>query len=194
MTGLVSFVVVLSYFIIALTVITKTQGGRKKLIALAIFVLIPSADTIVGHLYFRYLCLVYSGQFIYKTVTVEEPYLYKPGEMIRHKLNKEGTRLAIAEGGEINREKLRERYDFPTGKHDKYSRIFFIKRITYKITDKVTGELLSKSVSFHHEWGWLFNLYPHGPQSYCCEDQKPTSRNYIHGIFEKTFVAKAKTR
>lgn len=190
MTGLVSFIVVLSYLIIALTVITKTQGGRRKLIALAIVLLIPTADSIVGHLYFRYLCLVYSGQFIYQTVELSDEYILKPGDIDEYRRGDGPRGRAIADGGEINRMKLRERYDISSVKRNDYSWLFNIYRTRSAVRDKTSGQVLSEVVTFNHRLGWVFNLYPHGPTVYCCDDQKPTAKISFHNIIDRTFLTK----
>lgn len=189
MVGLIIVVVLLSYIGIASICLYLIKGIRKKLVALVIFLLIPTADVIVGRVYFSYLCGTQSGQFIHKTVEVGEEYLYLPGEMMRHKLDETGQRLAIAKGGEINQEKLRERYDFPFAKRESYSNIFHIYKRERIITDKTNNEILSKSVSFLYVGGWVFHIYPVGETVYCDNDQKPVSDRFIHStIFDKTFL------
>lgn len=191
MVGLIIIVVVLLYLTIASAVITKVEGRRKKLIAFAVFLLIPLADMIVGQLYFRYLCSTYSGQFVYKTVELSDEYILKPGEIDKYGRGSAPGGYATAKGGEINRVKLRDRYDLSLFERDTYSRLLNITRIRSGIRDKTSGRLLSEAVSFNHRWGWIFNIYPHGPITYCSDVQKPTAKANFYNTFEKTFVTKS---
>ena len=190
MVGLTVVVVVVLYVSIALFAIVMVKGWEKKTIVLVIFILIPTADVIAGRIYFKYLCNTRSGQFIYTTVEIGEEYLYQPGEMMKHKLDEAGNQYAIAEGGETNREKLRERYDLPFSKKESYSRIFHIEKRERIIKDQIKTDILSKSISFLYGGGWVINLYPSSLPLYCEENQKPTSKENIHArLFDKTFMS-----
>ena len=188
MVGLIIVVVFLSYIGIASLLLYLLKGVRKKLVALVIFLLIPTADVMVGRVYFAYLCNTQSGQFIYKTVAVGEEDLYKPGEINKYQRGDGPGGYAFAKGGEINQERLRERYDFPFGKTMPISSLFHIYKHTRTITDKASQETLGKSVSFLYGGGWVFNIYPLGEPGYCEENQMPSSKQNIHArLFDKTF-------
>lgn len=72
MIGLIILGVIALYWWLARTVInkvyTKTQSLTKKRIAIAIFILIPTWDVILGFPIYAYLCMTQSGTKIYKTV------------------------------------------------------------------------------------------------------------------------------
>lgn len=82
MIGLIILGVIVLYWFLAKTVISKvyvkTQSLTKKRIAIAIFILIPTWDVILGFPIYAYLCMTQSGTKIYKTVdNVEGFYVGK---------------------------------------------------------------------------------------------------------------------
>lgn len=72
MIGLTILVVIALYWWLASTIVgkvyVKTQSITKKRIAIAIFILIPTWDVILGFPIYAYLCMTQSGTKIYKTV------------------------------------------------------------------------------------------------------------------------------
>ena len=78
MIGLTILVVIALYVWLARTVIkkvySKTQSLTKKRIAIAIFILIPTWDIILGFPIYAYLCMTQSGVKIYKTVNNVEGF------------------------------------------------------------------------------------------------------------------------
>lgn len=192
MVGLFILIGLAVYIGLAYFCVTKTKSKRGKIIVTLVFILVPTADVIVGRLYFAYLCHTQAGQFIYKTIEVGDDYIYKPGEMMKHKLDETGEKLAIAEGGEINRKELRKRYDFSLSKKEGYSKIFHIAKRQRVIEDKESEEVLSKSISFLYYGGWVENLYPYGNPRYCSKNHKPISKQNIHArLFDETFLSES---
>lgn len=194
MVGLIVLVIIITYFSIALFFIYKVKGLKKKVFVSLIFILIPTADDIVGHVYFSYLCNTQAGQFVYKRVEVGDEYLLRPGEIDKSRRGESPDGFAIAKGGEINKEKLRERYDFPFSKKETFSKIFHIYKRERIISDKINNNILSKSTSFLYGGGWVVNIYPVGiPPCYCKETHMPTSKANIHArLFDKTFIINSK--
>jgi hypothetical protein len=190
MVGLIILTVLFVYAAITLITVIKVEGTKKKVIALLIFILIPTADVIVGNIYFSYLCHTQSGQFIYKKVELEDEYFLKSGDIDKSKHGNNPVGYAIAKGGEINKEMLRERYDFPFNKKETLSKILHIYKRERIIIDKTNNNILSKSISFIYGGGWVVNIYPVGTPCYCEDNQKPGGE-YIHStLFDKTFLAK----
>jgi hypothetical protein len=82
MIGFTILVVIALYWWLASTIVgkvyAKTQSLTKKRIAIAIFILIPTWDVILGFPIYAYLCMTQSGTKIYKTVdNVEGFYVGK---------------------------------------------------------------------------------------------------------------------
>ena len=78
MIGLLFFVVLFAYIFLAKFIINKTYAIYKtkkaKYIALAIMILIPTWDVILGFPIYAYLCVFESGTKIYKTVDKVEGF------------------------------------------------------------------------------------------------------------------------
>jgi len=72
MIGIMVIAVVVGYILLAKFIVTKvykkTKGTKKANIALAIMILIPTWDVILGFPIYAYLCVFESGTKIYKTV------------------------------------------------------------------------------------------------------------------------------
>jgi hypothetical protein len=168
-----ALIVIVVYFIIARAVVRRQQTKRAKYIATALFVLVPLGDMIPGLLYFYSLCALEGGQKIYKTVDVDSQYILKPGEP-----DLSSGRPAV--GGELNREKLLERYVNPDISDEDFSRIFHVGKTSRSIQDKKTGEVLGTSTSFSYSGGWLLYLFDGRTITIC-----PTNGYFIHGMLWK---------
>jgi len=129
-------------------------GGIRLLGGLGIFLLVfllPFADEIVGQMYFRYLCYVEGGPKIYKTVVVGKEYFLLPGE-----INTNTAGRLQARGGELDMDKLEEKYSFTTNSK-KISRFFRIERDVKIIKDTQSDEILGSDTRFIYFGGWLIN-------------------------------------
>lgn len=176
MIGLYILVVGGIYFLLAVFVTFWLASRPKKTIhqvivyifVASVFVLIPTADVIVGKIYFRYLCNTQSGQFVYKTVEVGDEYFLKSGELDKSKFGKDPSGYAIAEGGEFNIENIRAKFDMPfSAITTSQSDLFHITKWTYFIKRKNNSELLSESISFLYKGGWVENIYNMGAGRRC---------------------------
>ncbi len=56
MGGLAVVLLLVGYLALSVWLIAKVRGARAKLIVLAIALLLPTADAIVGRLYLKHLC------------------------------------------------------------------------------------------------------------------------------------------
>ncbi|MCH8079705.1 MAG: hypothetical protein IIA06_08005 [Proteobacteria bacterium] len=168
MVGLIVLVVCIIYISIALFSIYKVKGIKKKSIVLLVFILIPTADVIVGKIYFRYLCNTQSGQFVYKAVELEDEYYFEAGEVDVTKHGRYPNIYAIAKGGEVNIVKARVDFDMPfSAITTNQSDLFHITKWAYYIKQKDTGELLSESIAFLYKGGWVENIYNVGGGRRC---------------------------
>ncbi len=68
MIGLLIIAVIFAYVMLAKFIINKQKTKKAKNIALAIMILIPTWDIIIGYPIYKYLCLTKAGVHIYKTV------------------------------------------------------------------------------------------------------------------------------
>ena len=74
MIGLLILVVLFSYIFLAKFIIGKMKTNKAKNIALAILILIPTWDIILGYPIYKYLCWTQAGVHIYKTVNNVEGF------------------------------------------------------------------------------------------------------------------------
>ena len=82
MTGLIILALLVIYILIGRFIVIKTyekfQTKKSRYIALAIVLLIPTWDIIIGYPIYKYLCMTQAGVHIYKTVdNVEGIYIGK---------------------------------------------------------------------------------------------------------------------
>lgn len=72
MVGLIMLIIIISYYYLSKYIVTKSfeaYGTKKaKYIAIAIMILIPTWDVVLGYPIYKYLCLTKSGVKIYKTI------------------------------------------------------------------------------------------------------------------------------
>lgn len=151
-----------------------------------VMLLIPAWDIPIGMVYFKNLCGSQAGMHVYETVKLDDKYLYKPGEINKSRLDKNGD-YAVARDGEINREALAQRYDFSFSKLSVYSDLFHISKRERVIKDMERDKILGKSVSFIYSGGWLL-VSLGGANYYCGDEYKPISDKYIHSeLFRRIF-------
>jgi hypothetical protein len=173
MIALIFLVVLVVYILIAvlitLAIAKRQKNAKAKWLAafftLAVFVLIPTWDWLLGSIYLQYLCAKEGGAKVYKTVEVGPEFILKPGDS---DYNTAG-RLP-AKGGELNVKKLTERFSFMHSS-EQVSSFFRIEKDTYVIKDIVTGDVMGTSVSFLFFGGWFQNNFaPHVTGDRCPRD------------------------
>jgi hypothetical protein len=149
MIGLTVLAVLIGYVITAWVVIKRLPNKKAKWIALAIFILIPTWDEILGRIYFKHLCETEGGGQTFKTVEVGKEFFLKPGEIDM------GTAGRLpAKGGELNIKKIEG--NFPViRKSTEISKILKIKKSEISITEKATGNVLAKHTNFGYFGGWV---------------------------------------
>lgn len=161
MVGLIVLVVIITYISIALFLIYKVKGIKKKSIVLLIFVLIPTADVIVGNIYFKYACSQHSGTFVYKTVGIGDEYYLQPDEEDTSRWIFKLDFLTKGNGQKINREKFRNDYLFKRGRGtpENYFETLHVYKYKRSIVKKDTNEVLSEIIKFGYGGGWVENIY-----------------------------------
>ena len=89
MYGLAVIIVLYFYVRLAMWIAKKLAGRREskqwkwgiRAAVALIFILIPTADSIVGHLYFNHLCSTEASVRIYQTVELPAEYWDKTGKL-----------------------------------------------------------------------------------------------------------------
>ena len=185
--GFAVLLALIAYFFLAKAVAKavekKTGSTKAKYVAIAVFVLIPTWDIVPGWLYFEYLCQTEGRQKIYKTVELPPEYFLKAGEPDRSRRGAHGD-VAIASGGELNRDKVLDRYSNENNLDRDFSTLFHIAKSQSSIHERETGKLLGTATSFWYYGGWLLDeSNDHGSLTIC-----PTDGHFIHGnLWHKVF-------
>jgi len=121
------------YLVIGNFIVKRIPNKWGKGIAIAILILIPTGDSIVGHLYFRYLCSSEAGVKVYQAVELPSEYW--------------------DERGVVKFPMIRDNY-ISSNKEDRYSRFFHIDKDVYGLNDK-SGNKLVEDVVFDYWHGWV---------------------------------------
>jgi len=183
MVGLIVLVVCITYISIALFTTIKVKGWKKKTIALAVFILIPTADVIVGNIYFKYVCSQYSGVFIYKEVGIGDEYYLQLDEEDTSRWIIKLDFLTKKNGQKINREKFSQRYLFEFNTPETYSKKLNISKRVKPIIDRNINETLSEIIKFSYGGGWVENIYKVTGSGRAC----PKGRPGVLMLAKKTF-------
>lgn len=173
MIGLFILGTLFLYLAFAVWIVKRQKTKRARWIAVAIFMLIPTWDEIVGRIYFVYLCETQSGIHVYKTVELPMEFWDANGEP------RFITRDGLADGVMLS-----NRYDFSSEFHENYSRTFRIKRHAEVVTNQHTKELLGRYVRFIYFGGWVVNhTGAHVSGMGCPTIEEYNYRNYLKQVF-----------
>ncbi|MDD5385393.1 MAG: hypothetical protein PHG89_11005 [Gallionella sp.] len=130
-----------------------------------VFVLIPTGDSIVGHLYLNHLCSTEAGVKVYQTVELPAEYWDGQG-----KLKKEEFRLG---------EKYPLKY-----MSGAYFSALHVENSGYQLTEKETGKTMGEVVDFRYWGGWLTrNFSPHNTAT-SCDNQRGRFDELVGNIFK----------
>lgn len=132
------------YLVIGNFIVKHIPNKWGKRIAIAILVLIPTGDSIVGHLYFNYLCSTEAGVKVYQTV--ELPAEYWDGQGQPKFFNKYGN---------LERDFWVSKLDEPAGDVKRYSAFFAIDKDTSLVKEKSSQKVLAEIITFRYWGGWL---------------------------------------
>lgn len=170
MIALMVFTALLVYLGIAWLVVKRVPSKKAKWIAVAVFVLIPTWDEILGRVYFKYLCETESGVHVYKTVELPAEYWDEGGE----------PKFYDEKNGNFTLEGYRVEY--ATGA---YSSLFHVDNSGHKRVDRRSGQVLGEVTDFRYWGGWMRrNLSPHNTAN-SCENRKEYSESLIKQIFKQ---------
>jgi hypothetical protein len=179
MIALISLLALVAYVTVAIFALKAIKTRKSKVIVAAILILIPFGDVIAGRTYFHYLCVNEGGQKIYKSVELEGKYFLSPGEI---DLNTAGHLLA--KGGELNHQKLKERFSVMT-ESQTVSSLFRIEKDTRIIKESQTSEILGTETHLFYFGGWLVNSTGlHVSGDICPQNTDQYYRHFYEGIFK----------
>jgi len=151
MIGLTVLAVLIGYVITAWVVIKRLPNKKAKWIALAIFILIPTWDEILGRIYFKSLCETEGGGQTFKTVELGKEYFLRPGE-----IDMDTAGRLPAKGGELNIKKVEENFSVMR-KSTEISRIIKINKYEVVVAERATANVLvlARHTDFNYFGGWV---------------------------------------
>lgn len=164
------------YLVIGNFIVRRIPSKWEKRIAIAILILIPIGDSIVGHIYFNYLCSAEAGVKVYQVA--ELPAEYWDGEGRPKFFNKYGN---------LERDFWVSKLDEPAGDVKRYSTFFAVDKDTSLVKEKSSQKVLAEIITFRYWGGWLarnFDLI-HNTANSCGFIRDPDfSRNFYGSIFK----------
>jgi len=192
MIGLSLLLVIITYIYFARLIIKKIDDKKIRYVVLAIYILVPTWDTIPGKITFRYLCYKEGGEKIFKTAdgipgflrlfggsgpasyTVQN-YGYEYNE-VKSRRN-DYTYYSMSHDGIITASNFDEpisEYSFYEKKHE-YSFPWTIIRYDQIIDHIDTKEIMAIRTRFNYSGGWVSRYLGHigGGTSTC--PRKPMS-------------------
>lgn len=146
MIALMILVALIVYVAVAWLIIKRLPSKKAKWIAVAVFILIPTWDEILGRIYFKSLCETESGMKIYKTVELPAEYW-----------NAKGEPKFIDQRGIPDETMLGNRYTFSWETDENYSRVFRIKKSERIVTETHSHDPIGRYTSFIYFGGWVAN-------------------------------------
>lgn len=112
MGGLGALLVIGVYLVIAYKVIRAIKGQKARYVAVAFFVLLPTADAIVGRLYLTYLCATEGGAKTHRVIENVDGFRDETGPAhptdYRIKQGYQFVEGPLLHDGNVNRLSLRE--------------------------------------------------------------------------------------
>lgn len=131
--GLIAYVVLAKFIVSA---IGKYSGSKiAKYVAIAVFILVPTWDSITGWLYFEQLCSTQAEIRVLKTVEEEQENFLPNGQPDGRKLN--------------------DRYVDSFSSDRQFSALFNIEKQESALRDRRTEEMLGTTKEFIFRGGWL---------------------------------------
>lgn len=140
------------YLVIGNFIVKRIPNKWGKGIAIAILILIPTGDAIVGHLYFSYLCSSEAGVKVFQTVELPSEYWDENGNP-RFYVNRYGhnnLRFIFLDKRTIDA----PQFDY-TWVTTTYSDLFHIDKDVLQISDHEKGKTLGQYFLFRYWGGWL---------------------------------------
>ncbi|GEM_PF-1244431 len=173
MFGLGIIIALYLYIRFAIWVTRKLAGEREskplkwsiRVTVVIMFALIPTWDTILGHIYLNHLCNTEAGVKVYQTVELPAQYWDEKGKP-RFYVNRYGhnnLRFIFPDKGMIDAPQFEYTWVTTT-----YSKFFFIDKDILQIADRKKGQILGQYSLLRYWGGWFArNFTPHNSAVAC---------------------------
>lgn len=189
MWGLAAIVALYFYVRLALWVAKKLADKREgkqwkwgvRVAVALVFVLIPTGDSIVGHLYLDHLCSTGAGVKVYQTVELPAEYW-----------DEHGKPRFFNEHGYLEHKFWVDKLDESGGHIERYSAIFAIDKDTSPVKERASQKVLAEVTTFRFWGGWVSrNFSSHNTASSCEFIQ---ASDFSHSFYGQLFKPATSTR
>lgn len=189
MYGLAVIIVLYFYIRLAMWIAKKLVGKREskqwkwgvRAAVALIFVLIPTADSILGHLYFNHLCSTEAGVKVYQTVELPAEYW-----------DENGKPKFFNQYGNLQRDLWINKLDEPPGRVEPYSTVFAIDKDTSFVKERTSQKVLAEVTTFRYWGGWFAQSFtPHNSAASC---EFVTGQNFGRNFYGQLFKPATATR
>ena len=165
MWGLAVIIALYFYTRLAIWVARKLAGKREskqwkwgvRAAVTLVFVLIPTWDSILGHIYFNHLCATEAGVKVYQTVELPAEYW-----------DAQGKPKFFNEQGYLDHQFWVNTLDETSGNVERYSSIFAIDKDAFLVKEKSSKKRLEEIITFGFGGGGVSrNFSPHNTAASC---------------------------
>lgn len=181
MVGLLALLAVVLYVWLARFVVKRLKNKAAKYAVIALFILIPTWDIILGKLYLHYLCENEAGVKVYQTVELPAEYW-----------DEKGRPKFFNEYGYLEQKFWVDKLDESGGRVERYSSVFAIDKDVSPVKEKFSQKVLAEITTFRFWGGWVSrNFSPHNTAVSCEFISAP---NFSLGFYGQLFKPATSTR
>ncbi len=172
MFGLLILGALILYIVFAIWIVKRQKTKRAKWIAIAILVLIPTWDQLIGRVYFYTLCTTQGGVKVYSTVELPSEF-FDEGGVAKFKPSKEKGVLS----------ELMGKYTV-TLEGDTISKLLRMEKDTFVVKDSTRNQILGSDTSFLYFGGWV-SFAAHRTADRCPTRDQEGNRALYRAVFYK---------
>jgi len=183
MISLMILLAAVVYLVIGSFIIKRIQNKWGKGIVIAILILIPTWDSIVGHIYLNHLCSTEAGVRIYQTVELPAEYWDSQGKMRFLKSN-----------GDIDQVMLGKKFEWHSVNEPYSVLLVKVDKVHWQFRDAGTQRVLAERTSFWWLGGWLGEFSPAPTRGASCPllSEQYSGNEYKRRVYaqEQNFYSK----
>jgi len=184
MSGLGIIIALYFYIRLAIWVVRKLVGEREskplkwsiRVTVVIMFALIPTWDTILGHIYLNHLCNTEAGVKVYQTVELPAEYWDGQGRMQFLKSN-----------GDIDQVLLGKKFEWHSVSEPYSTSLVKVDKQHWQFRDGKTQNILAERTSFWWHGGWLEDFSPAPTKGASCPllSEQYSGNEYIQRQYEQ---------
>ena len=164
------------YLVIGNFIVRRIPGKWGKRIAIAVLILIPAGDSIVGHLYLNYLCSTEARVKVYQTIELPAEYWDEKGEMRFLKPN-----------GDIDQALLGKKFEWHSVSEPYSTSLVKVDIKHRQFRDGNTQNVVAERTSFWWHGGWIGEFSPAPTRGASCPllSDQYSGNEYKQRVYEQ---------